>query len=252
MDGQDNIQALLGLRKLTRAVGETLRGQMMEYLGTLTPLLRPKVVLGDYVAGGTKEPARRADKAFKELQALYESVATVKPFNLPREVKPPIDLPSLNLEVTPFEYTHTAATNGETRTIAVRSPLTWILSYSGFPPARLRELVQAKVRANDDVQQHVLSFLAMHVVVANQPGVAQILEALRFPVTTQKVAELGGLPLTCIRAAITTSRPSDDLVVKSAELSGMDAFEEVLNVKDITELSNPQRDKLLDIVRSHS
>jgi hypothetical protein len=252
MDGQDNIQALLALRKLTRLVSDTLRGQMMEYLGTLTPLLRPKAVLGDYVAGGVKEPARRADKAFKELQALYELVATAKPFNLPREIKPPIDLPTQNLEVTPFEYTHAATAGGDTRTIAVRSPLTWVLSYSGYSPTRLKELVQGKVRANDDVQQHVLSFLAMHVVVLNQPGVAQMLEALRFPVTTDKIAELGGLPITCIRTAITTSRPADDLVLRSAELTGMDAFEEVLNVKDVAELNNPYRDRLLEIVRNHT
>ena len=161
-------------------------------------------------------------------------------------------LPAQNLEVTPFEYTHAATAGGDTRTIAVRSPLTWVLSYSGFTPTRLKELVQAKVRANDDVQQHVLSFLAMHVVVANQPGVAQMLEALRFPVTTDKIAELGGLPITCIRTSITTSRPADDLVLRSAELTGMDAFEEVLNLKDITELNNPYRDRLLDIVRSHT
>lgn len=252
MNGQDNIQALLALRKLTRAVADALRSQMVEYLATLTPLLRPKAVLGDYVSGGVKEPARRADKAFKDLQALYETVATGKPFNLPRELKPPIDVPGLTLEVSPFEYPHTATANGETRTIAMRSPLTWVLSYSGFTPSRLRELVQAKTRANDEIQQSVLSFLAIHVVTTNQPGLLQMLDALHFPVSTIKADDLGGLPVTCIRTSISTSRPSDDLVVQSAAVTGMDAFEEVLNVQDITNLRNPQRDRLLEIVRGHA
>jgi hypothetical protein len=252
MDGRDNIQTLLALRKLTRAVADSLRAQMVEYLATLTPLLRPKAVLGDYVAGGMKEPARRADKAFKELQSLYEAVATAKPFNLPREIKPPIDVPGLNLEVSPFEYLHVATANGETRPINVRSPLTWVLSYSGFAPARLKELVQAKTRANDEIQQYVLSFLAIHVVTSHQPGLLQMLDALHFPISTSKSDDLGGLPITCIRASISTSRPADDLIVESAALTGMDAFEEVLNVQDITNLRNPQRERLLEILRGHA
>lgn len=248
----DDIQTLLPLRRLTRAVADALHGQMVEYLGTLTPLLRPKTVLGDYISGGAKEPARRADKAFKDLQSLYETIGTAKPFNLPRELKPPIDVPGLNLEVSPFEYTHTATANGETRTIAVRSPLTWVLSYSGFSPARLQELVQAKTRANDEIQQYVLAFLAIHVVTSSQPGLLQILEALHFPVTTSKMADLGGLPLTCIRTSITTSRPADDVVMQSAAITGMDAFEEVLNVQDITNLRNHQRERLVEIVRGQA
>ena len=46
---------------------------MTEYLATLAPLLRPKMVLGDYVEDGSKESTRRSDKAFKELQAIYET-----------------------------------------------------------------------------------------------------------------------------------------------------------------------------------
>ena len=70
MDGRDSIQSLLVLRKLTRAIADTARTQMLEYLAVLAPLLRPRTVLGDYVHGSTKEGAPRADKAFKELQAL--------------------------------------------------------------------------------------------------------------------------------------------------------------------------------------
>ena len=102
MDRPGETHKLLGLRKLTRAISEGLRNQMVEHLATLTPLLRAKAVLGDYIQGGSKEPARRADKAFKELQALYETVAIGKPFNLPREIKPPLDVPSVGLEVTPL------------------------------------------------------------------------------------------------------------------------------------------------------
>ena len=59
MDGRDSTQSLLVLRKLTRAIADIARAQMTEYLATLAPLLRPKVVLGDYVEDGSKESTRR-------------------------------------------------------------------------------------------------------------------------------------------------------------------------------------------------
>lgn len=249
---RDSIETILVLRKLTRAVADALRAQMLEYLGTLSPLLRPKSVLGDYVQGGVKEPARKADKAFKELQALYETVATVKPFNLPRELKPPIDVPNANLEVTPLDYAHVARANAESRTITVRSPLTWVLSYSGFSPSRFKELLETKGRSNDEVQRFVLSYLTMHVVASNQTGVTQMLDALHFPVSTATSPEFGGLPITRIGMAVSTSRASDDVILQSAELTGMDAFEEVVNVRDIPNLRDPLKDRLLEIIRTHA
>jgi hypothetical protein len=127
-----------------------------------------------------------------------------------------------------------------------------VLSYSGFPLSRLRELLHAKSRTNDDLQQFVLSYLAMHIVTSHQPGVAQILAALHFPLSSGKMAEFGDLPITRIQAVVSTSRASDDVIVQSAELSGMDAFEEVVNLKDISNLRDAQQVRLLEIVRSHA
>jgi hypothetical protein len=52
MNGRDSIQSLLVLRKLTRAIADVVRAQMTEYLSTLTPLLKPSALLGDYIQGG--------------------------------------------------------------------------------------------------------------------------------------------------------------------------------------------------------
>lgn len=249
--GPDSIDTLLVLRKVTRGIADALRAQMLEYLATLTPLLRPKVVLGDYIQGGAKEPARRADKAFKELQALYEAIATTKPFNLPRDLAPPIDIPTPSLEITPLDYPHRAVTGGEKKTITVRSPLTWVLTYSGCAPGRLTELLASKARGNE-LQQCVLSYLAIHVVTTNQTGVLQILEALHFPLSTGKMPEFGELPITRIGAAIKTSRASDDMIVQSADMTGMDAFEEVVNIDDIPNLRDPLKDRLLEIIRAQA
>jgi hypothetical protein len=252
MGGRDSIQSLLVLRKLTRAITDAARVQMTEYLTTLTPLLRPRMVLGEYIQGGLKEPNRKADKAFKELQALYETVAGTKPFALPRELAPPLNFSDGGLEITPVDYPHVAQSGADTRTIMVRSPLTWVLTYAGFAPSRLPGLLNAKLRPGDDLQQFVLSYLIMHVVTATQPAVAKMLDALHFPVTTSKSPEFGNVPITRIGIGISTSRPSDAVLVESAELTGMDAFEEVVNVQDLSALRDPLKERLLEIARQQA
>ncbi|MGC4085957.1 MAG: hypothetical protein QM736_28470 [Vicinamibacterales bacterium] len=48
----------------------------------------------------------------------------------------------MGLEVTPVDYAHVIQSGSESRTIMVRSPLTWTLSYTGFAPTRLPDLPQ--------------------------------------------------------------------------------------------------------------
>jgi len=48
MEERVSTQRLLALRKLTRSVSELLRDQMRNYLSTLSPLFRPRNVLGNY------------------------------------------------------------------------------------------------------------------------------------------------------------------------------------------------------------
>jgi hypothetical protein len=252
MNGRDSVQSLLVLRKLTRAVTDVVRVQMTEYLRTLTPLLRPKAVLGDYIQGGLKEPSRKSDKAFADLQALYETVATAKPYNLPRELTPPLSFASPALEITPLDYVHVAHSGNETRKIKVRCPLTWVLTYTDFPPTRLQELLDTKARSVEELQRFVLSYLVMHLAATSDPALRLVFEALHFPLTTSKSPQFGELPLTRIGIGIATMRPSDDLVIQSAELTGMDAFEEVIKVEDIAGLGDPLKERLLRIAREQA
>jgi hypothetical protein len=252
MNGRDGVQSLLVLRKLTRAITDAVRVQMSEYLKVLTPLLRPKAVLGDYVLGGPKEPSRKSDKAFADLQALYEAVATTRPYNLPRELAPPLSFSSSGLEITPLDYAHVAQAGGDTRKIKVRCPLTWVLTYSDFPPTRLQELLDAKARSVEELQRFVLNYLVMHVATTSEPGLMQVFKALHFPLTTSKAPQFGELPITRIGIGISTSRPSDAIMIESAELTGMDVFEEVIKVEDLSGLADPLKDRLLQIARQQA
>jgi hypothetical protein len=252
MSGRDSVQSLLVLRKLTRAITDAVRVQMTEYLRTLTPLLRPKAVLGEYIQGGVKEPSRKADKAFTQLQALYETVAAARPFNLPRELVPPLNVTSAGLEITPLDYYHVAQSGADTRKIKVRCPLTWVLTYTDFPPNRLQELLDTKARSVEELQRFVLNYLVLHLAATSDPGLMQVFEQLHFPLTTSKSPAFGELPITRIGIGISTSRPSDAVIIESAELTGMDAFEEVVNVEDIARLPDPLKERLIEIARQQA
>jgi hypothetical protein len=240
---------MLGLRKLTRAVADLLRGQLLEYLGALAPLLRPKSVLGGFV-DERKEPIRGADAAFRELVAIFEAVAAAKPFNLPKELQPPLPVAMSALELTPLEYSHTAKTDAQSKTVAVTSPLKWVLTYSGFTPRRLRDILAGRP-ASSEMQEFVVHTLMLHVVMTRQPGVAAILSALHFPVSSGRLPGFGELPITFISSVLTTVRPPDDVIMESTEVSGMDAFEEVVEVEDIARICDPVQQRLMELVRQH-
>src|SRR5436190_24150577 len=108
MEESYSTQRLLELRKFTRAIADLLRTQMREYLSTLAPLFRPRNVLGNYAEGGAYEPSITGEKAFKELQELYQRVAASKLYRLPADFKTPLEVINLQLEMTPVEYTYAA------------------------------------------------------------------------------------------------------------------------------------------------
>ena len=244
-------ERLLAIRKLTRAVGEVLRAQMKEYLSTLAPLLRPQIALGGYLVGTTKDPVRGADQAYKELEGLYDTVARAKPFDLNQELKPPLDLVSSALDMTVMEYSYPVNTQRQNKTVLVSKPLKWALTYTGFAPAKLADLLANRSRDPNVLQSFVIHYLVMHLVMARQAGVRTMLEALHFPITTDRSPLLGGLPITCISCDVSTQRLPDDVIIESTEVSGMDAFEEIVDVADIARLSDPLKKRLLDIVAIH-
>lgn len=252
MDGRDGIQSLLVRRKLTRAIADLARAQMLEYLAVLAPLLRPRTVLGDFIHGSSKEGAPRAEKAYKELQASYAAIAPSRPFSLGGELTPPLSFAGNALDITPVDYPHVIGSGSDERTIMVRSPLSWSLTYAGYAPTRLPELLATRTRASDALQQFVLSHLLLRVVLDNSPGLAALCEALHFPLTTTTTAATGSLPITRIGLAVGTTLPPDDVILETAALTGMDAFEEIINLDDFQALGDPFRDRIYALARQHA
>jgi hypothetical protein len=243
MDENYTIQKLLTLRKLTRAIGEVVCQQMAEYVTALTPLFRQKSIFGDHIQGGSKEPVKGADQAFKELQTLYEAVVVTKPFHLPKELKSPLIQMTGTLELTPVEYTHLAKGAAESREITVSRPFKSVIAYSGYSPRRLTGLLTDISRNNGELQQFVLHYLAMHILLSKQSGLSKLFHTLHFPIEIGRLPGFGELPITFIASSISTSLPPDELIIESTELSGKNAFEEIVNVGDIEQLGDPLKER---------
>jgi hypothetical protein len=246
------VQRMLELRKLTRAISELLRGQLREYLALLAPLYHPRTVLGEYLQSGGKEALKGATLAFKELQTIYDSVARAKPFHLVKEIKAPVNLFGGTLELTPVDYVHQATADQTSKNITVTLPFKWIASYPGYSPLRVREMGADRNRSAEELQEHLLHFIALHQVMTKQTGLAKLLEALHFPVSPdERLPGFGDLPITIISSAVSTIRPPDNVIIENTEISGVNAFEEVVKVSDIIELRDPLSDKMIEMVNSY-
>jgi hypothetical protein len=248
MSQPQSISEMLTLRKLTRAVADHLSQQLRSHLATLAPLINPRNVFGVHLRSTAKQSVKGEAEAFEQLKGLYLPLAGSAPFNLRKDLESPLDIVNILPEIVPVDYTHEIEDGGQNKTIAITSPLKWVLTFSGSGPKRLRDLLaQQKSIVGSDLQQCVLNYLVMHVTLQNRPGVTKLLDALRFPVTTGKIDGFGDLPVTYIECPVTTIRPTDDVILQSTEISGSPAFEEVVDVQGIADMQDPLRGKLLEL-----
>ena len=249
MEEHYDTQRLLTLRKSTRAIADFMRSQMRDYLSTLAPLFHPRGVFGSYVETGGYDAPRTGEKPFAELQESYQKIAQSKSYSLPTELRTPLEIINTQLEMTPVEYRHVARDGSQQKEITVTSPLKWALTYKGFSPEALRRALTSTNRTTDELKQSVLHYLMMHGVVTKQPGLSKILDALHFPVVVENSSEFGELPVTYIVSSISTIRPPDRVLIESTEVSGMDVFEELVQLDDIPKLRDPLKAQLLEMTK---
>jgi len=77
-----------------------------------------------------------------------------------------------------------------------------------------------------------------------------LLELLYYPLISEPSAEFGNLPLIYISSSVTTTLPSDDLILQSTELSGIPVFEEIINLEDINKITDTFKEKLLELSKN--
>src|SRR5262249_9503135 len=140
--------------------------------------------------------------------------------------------------------------SSQTKKVNITAPLRFALTYGGFGPNRLRGMFAGQGFASD-IQDFVLHTLMMNLVVSKQPGLGKLFAALRMPVAIGKIPGCGELPFVLMTAAVSTMLPPDDVIIESTEISGNDAFEEVVDMNALSALGDPLKEKLLELVQQH-
>jgi len=63
-------------------------------------------------------------------------------------------------------------------------------------------------------------------------------------VVIQKLEDLGGLPVVILKAPIESFLPSDDFILKITQLSGIPAFQEIIDLDAVEKMPDPLRKTL--------
>jgi hypothetical protein len=232
-------EQLADLREKTEAIAELLQTRLKTYLETLRPLLAPRRLLGKYT--GVKEDVVGSDRAFAQLQEQYKSVCT-KPFALPQELDAdPLSNIDNRFDLHPWEYTHQAQGERESKLITITSPVRWVLTYSSeYTISQVTQtLASREQRRSDAIRQFVVNGLVMHAMLAKFPGITQLLTDLRYDIQTEKSPALGDLPLVTIRSCLPSFRPADNLMLTSIRFSGVPAFIELIDIEALSRLPDP-------------
>ncbi len=251
MDESIDIPKLLTLRKNTNTISSYLEQELKSHITTLEPIFNPRLVFGEYISG-TKLTVKSSNTSFKQLQETYQTLKQGKVFyDKLNELKSPMDLFGTSLELTRYEYTYKAKNDDESKKIRMTTPLKWVLGYKNQGLLQLKELLTKPGHSrNADIGICVLHLLAMQSVIKQRKDLVKLLQALQFSVYSEFSAEFDKLPLVYIACPIKTIRPPDALIIQSTELSGMPVFEEVINPDDISQLTDPYKEQLLELVNN--
>ena len=237
-------QQFIELRKNTEKIAEIFDKRLKGHLNILKPLFTPKKLLGTYIKSANMDDVPGSDKAFAELQEQYAAVSE-KPFGLPKKLQTPLPPISGQLDAVPFKYSIYIADSKEKATNIITAAR-WILSYkSECPYNRLMAMVSgAETRQPDDIKQSLIEHLTMVLLLKNFKALTQLFIDLRYEVRIQKLEDLGGLPVVILKAPIESFLPSDDFILKITQLSGIPAFQEIIDLDAVEKMSDPLRETL--------
>jgi hypothetical protein len=245
------IEQLADLREKTEAVSRLLLNQLTEHLETLRPLLAPRRLLGDYVRSPIKEDVIGADAVVRRLREKYKEICG-KPFALTPDLdEAAVAMMESRVELYPWEYTHEAKNEKESKTVTITSPLRWALTYtSGYTLSQLRQALVGKVdRRQEDVRQFLVNALVMQYALAKFPGITRLLNDLRYDIKIDTCSGLGELPLVTITSVLPSFRPKDDILLAATSLSGIPAFVELIDFDAVPRLEDRLKSKIEEKLR---
>lgn len=249
-DGREiTLEQLMTFRAATERISSWLRQQTEDRLETLRPLLMPRRFLGHHVRSAVPEDVKDADQIFAELQAGFREVSG-EPFRLPGRLDSPVDAIPQQLVLHPWEYSHDARGDGETRPLTVKSPVSWVLLHSSaLSLSQARQMLAGKTgRSDAELKQFAVCAVFMKILFDRNPGLVRLFEALRFRINTVPSPETGKLVFVRLTSEVPAFRPADSVIVNATRLSGVPIFEELVDVDAALALPDPLRNRVAALV----
>lgn len=244
-----SFEQLAAARKSTQAVSDILEKQLLGYLDTLRSLLVPERLLGKLA--GSKFDAPGAEKVLTELQENYRRLPG-KPFDFPKEFETDwLGDIGVKLDLHRWEYAREIAAESGKRSILITSPTRWILAYG--PGYSVSQAVQSFAhrqdrRGIDQLRQFVVNALVIQALVSRSSGLISIFNELRYDVLAQPHPGLNGLPVVVIQSQIPTFLPPDPLIAAATELSGINAFIELIEVEAVRQMPDPFKQRISQLI----
>ena len=237
-------QQFIQLRKNTEKIAEILSKRLNEHLNILRPLFTPRKLLGSYIKSVNMVDVSGSDKAFAELQEQYAAICE-KPFGLPKKLQIPLPPISGKLDAVPFKYSIFLA-GSKAKATSITAAARWILSYkSECPHYRLKAMISgAETHQPDDIKQSLIEHLTMVLLLKHYKALTRLFQDLRYEVAIHKLDDLGGLPVVILKAPIESFLPSDDFIFQVTQLSGIAAFQEIIDLDAVENMHDPLRETL--------
>lgn len=236
------------LREVTQKVSDELSKRLKRHLLLLQPLFTARKLLGTYVKSSRDEEVTGADNAFAELRGQY-SAFSKKAFGSPAKLQPPLPPISNKLEATPFEY-QVGFEGSEDQRVSIACSCSWTLCYqSEFSLGRLKAMISgAEPRQTEEIKQSVVHHLILAIFFDRFPALSQLLEDLRYQVELRELSDLAGLRVVRLKAPIQSFLPPDEFIRQVTQLSGIPAFQDIIDLDAIKNISDPLRESLENII----
>lgn len=239
----DNEQ-FIRLRKNTEKIAEILHKRLKGHLAVLKPLFNPVKLLGAYIKTTGMDDVPGSDKAFAKLQEQYAAICET-PFGLTRKLPSPLTTMSSQIDAAPYKYS-LYMDGAKEKATTITAPTRWILSYqSDCPYDRMRDMASgAATPQPEELKSALIKHLTLVLLLEKFRELTQLLQDLRYTVTVEKIQELGGLPVVLLKAPIESFLPSDDFIRNVTQLSGIPAFQEIIDFEAAQNMADPLQETL--------
>lgn len=243
------LQQLGHLRNISQKITQHLQRKLNDYLTTVTPLLAPRKVLGQYMQSAFSDKVPGDDKNFATLEELYKQVSR-DTFNLTSKLGTPLPSIANKPVVYPWEYLYTIP--DVQNQISMSSPVRWVLNYSSaYDLSRLLEdRVKGEQARTEEIKEFLIHSLTMWMLMDKSPGLQDLFRDLRFNVSFEKSGESGELPYVVLTADVPSFRPQDEVIKTVVQMSGVPVFEELIDVDALADVSDAFKSELLDLAKA--